>query len=182
MKTFPLFLHRQPSPLCPLLVVTDRQGILRALEFADGEARMHRLLRAHYGSHSLEESAAPLPVREALGRYFEGEVDALNALPVASGGTPFQRAVWQALRTIPAGAVMTYGELSARLGRPAASRAVGAANRSNPICLVVPCHRVVGAKGALTGYAGGIARKHWLIEHERRFARSESSRFALSSI
>jgi len=81
-------------------------------------------------------------------------------------GTPFQRAVWTALRSIPAGATMTYGELATRIGAPGASRAVGLANNRNPIGLVVPCHRVIGANGALTGYAGGLERKRWLLEHE----------------
>ena len=88
----------------------------------------------------------------------------------ATGGTPFQREVWKALRAIPAGATKTYGQLAASLGCPTASRAVGAANGANPIGIVVPCHRVVGAHGKLTGYAGGLPRKRWLLDHESRFA------------
>ncbi len=83
-------------------------------------------------------------------------------------GSPFQRRVWQALLEIPYGATTTYGELALRLGKPGAARAVGLANGRNPFAIVVPCHRVVGARGALTGYGGGLERKRWLLDHERR--------------
>ena len=131
---------------------------------------MHRLLRAHYGACELKESAAPASLTQALGAYFDGDTDALADLPVATGGTPFQREVWKALRAIPAGTTMTYGQLAASLGRPGASRAVGAANGANPIAIVVPCHRVIGANGTLTGYASGLSHKQWLLDHEARFA------------
>jgi len=153
-----------------LLIVTDSDGILRALEFADHEPRMNRLLREHYGNYMLKEGAAPTSLTQALTAYFEGRLDALDEVKTATGGTPFQREVWKALRTIPPGATLSYGQLAARVGRPKASRAVGAANGANPIPIVVPCHRVIGANGTLTGFASGLANKQWLLAHEARFA------------
>lgn len=165
-----LLLDHYTTPIGELLLVTDEAGTLRALDFIDFEERMHRLLRAHYGAYELEKGKAPASTTQSLDAYFEGDLAALENVRVATGGTPFQCAVWQSLRTIEPGATNTYGEIAASLGRPQASRAVGAANGSNPIAIVVPCHRVIGASGALTGYAGGIARKQWLLEHERQFA------------
>jgi O-6-methylguanine DNA methyltransferase len=165
-----LRLERWASPLAPLLLVTDEEGVLRALDFADYEGRMHRLLRDHYGGCTLQPGAAPGGLTRALEAYFSGDLDALAEIPTATGGTPFQQRVWKALGTIPAATTMSYGQLAAAIGAPAASRAVGAANGSNPIAIVVPCHRVIGANGRLTGYGGGLGRKQWLLEHERRFA------------
>jgi methylated-DNA-[protein]-cysteine S-methyltransferase len=121
---------------------------------------------------TLTGGTAPAEIVQALGAYFEGQLDALDRLPVAAGGTPFQRLVWSALRTIPAGTTTSYGRLAASIGRPGASRAVGLANGANPIGIVVPCHRVIGAAGQLTGYGGGLDRKRWLLEHERRWSPS----------
>jgi len=165
-----LRLERLLSPLSPLLLVTDESGSLRALEFAADETRMHRLLRIHYGGYSLCDGAAPKAIARALDAYFNGAADHLAEIPVATGGTPFQREVWRALRLIPPGTTTSYGQLAASIGRPSASRAVGAANGANPISIVVPCHRVIGSSGQLTGYASGVANKRWLLEHERRFA------------
>jgi methylated-DNA-[protein]-cysteine S-methyltransferase len=100
--------------------------------------------------------------------YFDGDLHAIDALPVATEGTVFQKSVWQALRTIPTGKTMSYGELAVKIGKPAAVRAVGLANGSNPIGVVVPCHRVIGANGSLTGYGGGLERKRWLLDHEKQ--------------
>ena len=97
---------------------------------------------------------------------FTGALTALDALPVATAGTPFQRAVWQALREIPCGTTVSYAALAQKIGKPSAMRAVGLANGSNPIGVVVPCHRVIGADGSLTGYGGGLDRKRWLLDHE----------------
>ena len=165
-----LWLERRASPIGTMLLVSDEAGNLRALDYHDYEPRLHKLLRLHYGAYTLDERAAPKPVTQALTAYFAGDLAALDAIPVATGGTDFQRALWAALRTLPAGQTTTYGDLARRLGRPAASRAVGAANGANPLSIVVPCHRVVGANGALTGYAGGLARKQWLLDHERKHA------------
>jgi methylated-DNA-[protein]-cysteine S-methyltransferase len=164
--TLRLELARIESPLGPLLVVHDAQGALRALDFADYEARLRRLLQSHYGRVPLDAGAAPAAVREALGRYFAGELQALQGIAWKTGGTTFQRAVWQALTQIPPGQTRSYGELARSLGLADAARAVGWANGSNPVALVVPCHRVIGADGSLTGYAGGLHRKAWLLGHE----------------
>jgi methylated-DNA-[protein]-cysteine S-methyltransferase len=167
-----LRLDRRASPLGQILLVVDEGDALRALDFDDYEPRMLRLLRLHYGDADLSENAAPISTTRALDAYFEGDLDALAGVRVATGGSPFQREVWAALRAIPAGTTTSYGQLAASLGRPGASRAVGLANGSNPIGIVVPCHRVIGANGALTGYGGGLHRKRWLLDHERRHAKS----------
>lgn len=170
-----LTLDTYRSPLGEILLVSDSDGALRALDFADYEQRLRRLLRLHYGAYQLDPGPAPVAVVNALTAYFAGDLDAVSKLPVATGGTPFQRDVWEALRRIPTGRTTTYGELAVELGRPGASRAVGLANGSNPIAIVVPCHRVIGSNGALTGYAGGLQRKRWLLEHERRYSQRASA-------
>lgn len=161
-----LFLDRMPSPIGELLIVTDEAGALRALDFHDHEPRLNRLLKIHYGALRPEPGAAPEAIRAALAAYFEGRLDAVNGIAWATNGTAFQQAVWTALTRIPAGETITYSELARRVGRPAAIRAAGHANGSNPLSIVAPCHRVIGLNGALTGYAGGIARKRWLLAHE----------------
>jgi methylated-DNA-[protein]-cysteine S-methyltransferase len=165
-----LLLDRMASPLGEMLLVTDAAGILRAADFHDHAARMQRLLRLHYGALAPEAGTAPSAVRHALARYFAGEFAALGEVAWATAGTAFQRAVWAALVRIPCGQTTTYGALAVQLGRPAAMRAVGAANGANPISIVVPCHRLVGANGALTGYGGGLPRKQWLLRHEGALA------------
>ncbi len=109
---------------------------------------------------------APDSIRAPIQAYFEGDLAALARVLVETGGTAFQRKVWAALRRIPAGTTATYGQLAAAIGNANASRAVGMANGSNPVAIVVPCHRVIGAGGGLTGYAGGTDRKRWLLTHE----------------
>lgn len=161
-----LLLDRAPSPIGELLIVTDDTGLLRAVDFHDFEPRLRKLLRLHYGDLALETGAAPPDTKAAFARYFAGEINALSALAWDTGGTPFQRAVWRALAAIPPGQTITYSELASRAERPAAIRAAGAANGANPLSLVAPCHRVIGMDGALTGYAGGIERKRWLLAHE----------------
>ena len=161
-----LNLDRMESPLGTVLLVWEGSN-LRALDFEDYEARMTKLLRQHYGDYQLHEAGAPANLRAALNNYFAGDCAALNRVAVQTNGTEFQREIWAALRHIPVGQTRTYGELAAQIKRPAAVRAVGTANGANPIAIVVPCHRVIGANGTLTGYAGGLARKRWLLEHER---------------
>jgi O-6-methylguanine DNA methyltransferase len=166
-----LFRDRVASPIGTILLVTDGEGRLRALDFEDHADRMDHLLRRHYGpeGYTLAAGSAPAAVSSALAAFFAGDLRAIDAITVATAGTAFQRRVWAALRRIPPAATTTYGTLAATLGNPRASRAVGLANGSNPIGIVVPCHRVVGSGGALTGYGGGIERKRWLLEHERKF-------------
>jgi methylated-DNA-[protein]-cysteine S-methyltransferase len=164
-----LLLSRVASPLGEILLVTDGEA-LRALDFHDYEARMHQLLRLHYGPVALTPAPDAGPFGRAVAAYFEGDLAAFGAVPVCTGGTPFQRMVWAALCRIPPGTTTSYGRLAAAIGRPGASRAVGLANGSNPVSIVVPCHRVIGANAALTGYGGGLHRKEWLLAHEREHA------------
>ncbi len=161
-----LRLHRLPTPLGEALALTDAEGRLRAFDWSDYAHRQQQLMRRHYGAGDPVEAPAPAPLRAALEAYFDGRLGALAELPWATGGTAFQRRVWQALTAIPPGETLSYGALAARLGVPKASRAVGLANGSNPVGLVVPCHRVIGANGRLTGYGGGLHRKRWLLRHE----------------
>ena len=168
MTPLSLQLERVPSPVGSLFVVTDEQGHLRAVDFEDHEARLHRLLRRHYGlgGFTLAARREPSAARRALEAYFAGELSALDDLPVATGGTRFQRKVWAALRRVRPGRTLSYGALAQRIGHATAVRAVGLANGANPIAIVVPCHRVIGADASLTGYGGGLPRKRWLLEHE----------------
>ncbi len=160
---------RMETPLGELAIVADEAGRLRALDWTDHDADMQRSLRRHYGAHgfSLLPAQNPGGITAAIRAYFAGDLTAIDDLPVATGGTEFQNAVWRALRQIPCGETISYGELAWRIGRPAAVRAVGLANGANPIAIVVPCHRVIGADGSLTGYGGGIEKKRWLLAHER---------------
>ena len=161
-----LILDRMTTPVGQSLLVTDDQGRLRVLDFGDYEDRMARLLTRAYGPVRLETGRTPAAIRQALEAYFAGELSGLAQIPWATGGTDFQRTVWQALTTIPAGETLSYGALAARIGRPKAVRAVGLANGANPVAIVVPCHRVIGSDGSLTGYGGGLPRKQWLLSHE----------------
>ena len=164
-----VWLERVRSPLGTLLLA-GHGTVMCALDFDDCEPRMHRLLAARYGAVTIEAAAGPSRTAAMLGAYFDGHLSALDAVEVEAGGTPFQRRVWAELRRIPPGTTATYGQLAAALGQPGASRAVGLANSRNPVAIVVPCHRVIGADGTLTGFAGGLDRKRWLLAHERAAA------------
>jgi methylated-DNA-[protein]-cysteine S-methyltransferase len=168
MTNHTFFIEHIPTPTGPMRLVTDGQGRVRALDWDDHEARLHRLLQRHYGKSAV--TIEPRPGRSAAGagleRYFSGDLTAIDSLDVATGGTPFQREVWATLRHIPAGRTLSYGALAKAIGRPDAVRAVGLANGSNPIGIIVPCHRVIGADRSLTGYGGGLERKRWLLHHE----------------
>ncbi len=160
-----LWFERVPTPLGQVLLMSDGEA-LRVLDFFDHEERMHRLLRQQNASFDVVEGPCPALFRQAIEAYFAGDLAAINDLPVATGGTPFQQEVWTALRSIPCGQTTTYGALAQKIGRPKAVRAVGLANGANPVGIVVPCHRVIGADGTLTGYGGGLPRKAWLLAHE----------------
>jgi O-6-methylguanine DNA methyltransferase len=160
-----LFLDRLESPIGTIALISDGEA-LRVFDFVDCEERMQRLLALHYGIQPVVESRESLGIKRQVEAYFEGELVSLDSIPVRTEGTPFQKSVWAELRKIPAGTTSSYGQLAKRIGRPGASRAVGLANGSNPIAVVVPCHRVIGSTGALTGYGGGIERKRWLLKHE----------------
>jgi methylated-DNA-[protein]-cysteine S-methyltransferase len=165
-----LFIDRTMTPLGGLILLSDEFGNLRAVDWSDHEQRMRRLLTRHYcATHvTMEARQNPFGLTSALESYFGGDLECLQSLPVSTGGTVFQRSVWQSLRSIPAGEPISYGNLAKRLGQPAAVRAMGLANGANPVSIVVPCHRVIGANGSLTGYAGGLQRKQWLLDHERK--------------
>jgi methylated-DNA-[protein]-cysteine S-methyltransferase len=145
------------TPIGPLLAAADN-GALSGLWFERSPA-----------PGWTRDDAAFDALRAQLDAYFAGSLRQFD-LPLAALGTPWQREVWDALMRIPYGTTVSYGALAAQLGRPAAARAVGAANGRNPLSVVVPCHRLIGASGALTGYAGGLPRKDWLLRHERRGA------------
>jgi len=175
MPTFPIpartlhfNLDRLLTPIGDLQIVADDDGNLRATLFTEKDRDLRSILTRHYAPAPIELAPArdPHGLTSALARYFSGDLHAIDEIPVKTGGTEFQRTVWRALRDIPCGATISYGELARRIGKPDAVRAVGTANGANPIGVVVPCHRVIGANGTLTGYGGGMHRKRWLLEHE----------------
>ncbi|HEY1966057.1 MAG TPA: methylated-DNA--[protein]-cysteine S-methyltransferase [Acidobacteriaceae bacterium] len=157
--------------------VSESQGALRMIDWSDHNPRGQRLLDLHYGKggYSLTMRRDPFGLTTRLAAYFAGEIHAIDGIPTATAGTAFQRDVWCALRAIPAAQTISYGRLAERIGRPRAVRAVGLANGSNPIGVVVPCQRVIGANGSLTGYGGGLHRKEWLLAHERAHMRDDAS-------
>ncbi len=160
-----LYCDRIASPMGEITIVSDGEK-LRAVDFEDYGSRMLQQLERHYGAVTLSSRKNPGGASAALRRYLNGDLHAIDKLPVATTGTAFQQRVWKYLRKIPAGKTWSYGQLARTIGNPKASRAVGLANGRNPVAIVVPCHRVIGANGALTGYGGGMSRKHWLLAHE----------------
>ncbi len=161
------------SPIGGVILVTRNEAGARetdyalcAVEFDDCLDRLDKNLRSHFKDYELKTHDNPGGHSEKLRAYFDGELTAIDDLPIDTGGTDFQQEVWLRLRSIPAGRTWQYGEMARKLGRPDAPRAVGAANGQNPLSIVVPCHRLIGSSGKLTGYAGGLKRKQWLLEHE----------------
>ena len=152
------------SPIGPL-TAAERGGRVCLLHFGADGPDIDPVLERWYPGEPRVRRALP-QVAEALRRYFGGDLAALDAVPAELNGTPFQKSVWQALRRIPPGATISYGELARRIGQPTSVRAVGAANGANPVAVIVPCHRVIGSNGTLTGYGGGLDRKRWLLAHE----------------
>jgi methylated-DNA-[protein]-cysteine S-methyltransferase len=161
-----LIIDRFDTPIGVALLATDEEGFLRAFDWSDYQSRQTRLMTRYNGNVPTAEGTAPAAVREALTAYFDGELHAIEAIAWRTGGTDFQLSCWKALCDIPVGTTASYGQQAARIGKPKAVRAVGLANGANPIGLVVPCHRVIGANGTLTGYGGGLRRKRWLLRHE----------------
>jgi methylated-DNA-[protein]-cysteine S-methyltransferase len=159
-------IQRLATPIGTALLATDEDATLRAFNWTDYEAQMMRWLGRRYPEAQFVEGAGPASVRHAFEAYFAGHTRALEAVAWEAAGTDFQRGVWQALCSIPAGETLSYAGLAVRIGRPSAVRAVGLANGANPVALVAPCHRVIGTSGALTGYGGGLQRKRWLLAHE----------------
>jgi methylated-DNA-[protein]-cysteine S-methyltransferase len=164
------FLSSRKTPIGTLLAVVDNDGRLRALDWADHEARMRRLLKLQYRNTKFHNHLAtipmPSPIGSSIDAYFSGALDAFKDIRFETGGSAFQKRVWTALLSIASGKTESYRALATRIGIPGAARAVGLANGANPIGIVIPCHRVIGANGALTGYGGGIERKRWLLTHE----------------
>lgn len=155
------------SPLGSVLIGGSAAGLQR-IHFLGGrrdEEDCRALLERETGEAPVRDPEAAAPAAEQLRAYFAGERERFE-LPLDPGGTTFQRRVWKVLSDVPFGETATYGEVARGIGRPAAARAVGAAIGRNPLWIVVPCHRIVGAGGALTGYGGGLDRKAWLLDHE----------------
>jgi methylated-DNA-[protein]-cysteine S-methyltransferase len=162
-----LAVDRFATPIGEMYAVTDDAGRLRAFAWADHEARGIEQLWQQYGPRvGIADGRVPAAVRKAIDDYFAGDLRAIERIDCATNGTAFQQQVWNSLRTIPVGTTLSYGALALRLGNASAMRAVGLANGANPIAVVVPCHRVIGTDGSLTGYGGGLARKRWLLAHE----------------
>jgi methylated-DNA-[protein]-cysteine S-methyltransferase len=153
------------SPIGGILFVSKGDATC-ALDFAAYEKRMHTLLERRFGTVDLRRGEDPQNLKRQLRNYFDGDLHAFDQTQVCTQGTAFQESVWKALRGIPVGETWTYGQLAVHIRRPKASRAVGHANSLNPVAIIVPCHRVIGASSALTGYAGGMERKEWLLRHE----------------
>lgn len=152
------------SPVGPLTVAA-RDGRVCALWFGP-RTEVASTIGRWYPLETVKTRRDPGGVVAALASYFSGQVDALDGVSVELNGTPFQQRVWQRLRAVRAGTTASYADVARAIGAPAAVRAVGAANGSNPVALIVPCHRIIGSDGRLTGYGGGLDRKRWLLEHE----------------
>jgi methylated-DNA-[protein]-cysteine S-methyltransferase len=166
-----LYRHEIESPIGTLVAITHTSGAVCALQFADYPARLLALLARHYSDYILHDAPAPNALSHALRTYFDGQCDALNHITLHLAGSDFQQKVWALLRTIPPGITTTYSALALQLGNLRYARAIGAANSANPIACIVPCHRVLGKDGALTGFAWGLARKRWLLQHESQSSR-----------
>jgi methylated-DNA-[protein]-cysteine S-methyltransferase len=153
------------SPIGPLAVAAHN-GRTCFVHLGGDAAAAKKWLARWYPLEPIEDAADPGGAVSALTRYFGGELAAIDALEVELHGTAFQQLVWEALRGVKAGHTASYLELANRIGSPAAVRAVGAANGANPVPIIVPCHRVIGTNGTLTGYGGGLPKKEWLLRHE----------------
>ena len=148
------------------MVLVARDGVLLLLEFVDKGDRLAREIKARFGDIEMQTAANPFGLSDIIHDYFAGNITAIDNLHTDGGGTDFEKNVWAELRRIPSGSTMSYGSIARKLGDIQLSRAVGTANGKNPIAIVVPCHRVIGADGSMTGYGGGITRKEWLLRHE----------------
>lgn len=165
-----LFVERIKTPIGPLLITHDGRALAN-VAFADREERRAKELKRDFPGAEVKRAQKTTRLALALARYFDGDIRAIDKLPVLDFGTAFQRRCWKALRRVPPGTTRSYGDHARAIGRPNAPRAVGAANGFNPISIVVPCHRLVGGTGSLVHYGGGLERKRWLIDHEARHAR-----------
>lgn len=148
------------------MILVARDGVLLLLEFEDATGRMEREMKLRFKGHELQHTENPFCLSQIMQDYFAGNISAIDNILTDGGGTSFEKQVWAELRKIPSGSTVSYGSIARKLGDINMSRAVGTANGRNPIAIVVPCHRVIGADGSMTGYGGGIARKEWLLRHE----------------
>jgi methylated-DNA-[protein]-cysteine S-methyltransferase len=163
-----LFLDHLATPIGNLILVADNEARLHHLVWPESEEAVRRELARHYGPVTIETVKDPGGVSSQVQSYFAGDLAIIDNMPVVPIGTPFQLKVWAALREIPAGEPISYGDMARRIGHPDAFRAVGMACNANPVAVVVPCHRVVGSGGAMVGFGGGIPRKQWLLAHEAK--------------
>ena len=167
-ETETFFFDVVETPIGPLAIVIDGKGAMRMLSFDGDSERWHKDFARRFPGANLVAKRNPFGHASALRAYFAGDMEALDKIPVVFGGTAFQNKVWKQLRRIPVGKTTSYGALAKKIGEPKAMRAVGLANGSNPIAVIVPCHRVIGSDGSLTGFGGGLPRKKWLLEHEAK--------------
>jgi methylated-DNA-[protein]-cysteine S-methyltransferase len=171
------------TPIGEMLTLASDDGLC-ALEFIGPDKQLTRLdarLERHFPPHEIVDRESPViaRTRQWLLAYFAGESADIVGIPLDMRGAGFEKRVWQALTRIPPGETTSYGAIAQALGSAGASRAVGAANGANPISIIVPCHRVIGASGHLTGYGGGLDRKTWLLNHEKRWSRAPAQRALL---
>lgn len=160
-----IYVDLMASPLGALLLA-HCGGYLCALDFQDYELRFRQMLTRRFGNIAMERRSTPDGIHDALEAYMTGDVDAVKDVPIHASGTRFQQQVWKALRDIPAGETWTCSDLALAIGKPEAVLEVAQASARNPVAIIVPCHRLIGNSGELTGYTGGAARKHWLLVHE----------------
>ena len=163
--TITLHYESIPSPIGDVRMMVNGEALC-VLDFGDYEEQMRKLLGRRFDDMDIVERPVPKGLRRRIEAYFEGDITGVDDILTDTRGTAFQEQVWKALRDIPAGETTSYGAMAKNLGGLGASRAVGLANGSNPVSIVIPCHRVIGSDGSLTGYGGGLHRKEWLLKHE----------------
>jgi methylated-DNA-[protein]-cysteine S-methyltransferase len=156
---------RIATPIGEMILIA-RDGVLLLLEFDEARDRVKREIKARFGDVELQPATNPFGLSDIVRDYFAGDLKAIDDLITDGGGTEFEKNVWAELRKIPCGETVSYGSIAKKLGDIQLSRAVGMANGKNPIAIVVPCHRVIGSDGTMTGYGGGLHRKEWLLRHE----------------
>lgn len=153
------------SPVGEIFLAAD-ENELCSLDFNDNDSRIEKLLKQRFGEYELSTKRNFLNMHERLDKYFKGDWQAFDGLAMNTHGTDFQQRVWQSLQTISTGDAISYEQLAGKIKNPKAVRAVASTNASNPIAVIIPCHRVIGKNGSLRGYTGGIDRQAWLLQHE----------------